>query len=228
MKVGARTTSFYAMLLAGLLAGAACTGSPPRQAQTVPDTPIPSTGTSTLTPTPSSPPPISEARLRASALTIRDMPPGFHIYNTLAPDSGGTNYLCNKPGRTTPTHRLFEFFAKTNYGPFFGETLSSFPTSSKAKLAYQQLVAAGDSCSKFTSGGSTSTVSAMSFPTLGQRTFAVHLSDRGADAVESDHVYILQGRVLLHIAVGGTVSDPDLLNTLSRKAVARLKTEVPR
>lgn len=213
------------IVTAGVVAASGCSGaqSPPR-AQTVPRTP---TSEPTADATSAAPLlPITEQQLQAVALTINDMPTGFHTDTALHPDSGGTNYLCNRPGRTKPAMKLFELFVKTNYGPFVGETLSSYSSTQSAQLAFDQTVAAGSACHSYTSDGSTTTLSAMSFPAMGQRTFALHDSD--SEGVETDHVYVLQGRVLLHISVGGTVADPDLLSAMAHLAVKRVAARLPR
>lgn len=164
---------------------------------------------------------IDQAALFAGLLTINDMPTGWTgtapVFEPRTP--GGTyNSFCTQlPARSTAA--AYVDFERSALGPFLSHSIVVYPDSADARAAFDDLITAAQDCSQFTdSSGSTNTLSPLSFPSLGEDTFAV----RSSGTVEMDAIYILVDNVLINIRHGGLGAvDSALTEASARTAVAR-------
>ena len=89
-----------------------------------------------------------------------------------------------------------------------------------ARAAFDDIVAAAQNCREFVDGsGTTNALSPLSFPSLGEATFAI----RSSSTVEMDAINILVDNVLISIrhAAFGSPVDSTLTETFARAAVDR-------
>ena len=198
----------------------------PTATQTPTPTPIPPPATSAPTVEPTQAPltdanNIDQAALFAGLLTINDMPTGWTgtapVFEPRTP--GGTyNSFCTQlPARSIAA--AYVKLEKSAFGPFLTHTIVVYPDSANARDAFNDLMTAAQNCTQFTdSSGSTNTLSPLSFPSLGEDTFAV----RSSGTVEMDAIYILVDNVLITINHGGLGAiDSTLTESSARTAVDR-------
>lgn len=200
----------------------------PVPSPTVENTPIPTEEPTAVPPTtPPTQPPIADANsvdqaaLLAGLLTINDMPTGWAgeaaVFEPRTP--GGTyNSFCTDLPRRSIAAAYVEF-ERSALGPFITHTIVVYPDSANARAALDDLTAAAQSCPQVTDDtGSVNTISPLSFPSLGDHTFAV----RSSGTVEMDAIYVLVDNVLITINHGnlGAV-DSTLTESVARAAVAR-------
>lgn len=195
------------------------------QTPTPTSTPIPPTTTPAPTVAPTQAPiadasGIDQAALFASLLTINDMPTGWTgaapVFEPRTPGGTYTSFCTQLPARSIAA--AYVEFEKSALGPFLTHSIVVYPDSANARAALDDLMSAAQNCSQFTdSSGSTNTISPLSFPSLGDDTFAV----RSSGTVEMDAIYILVDNVLINIHHGGIGAVDSALT----EASARLATE---
>ena len=164
---------------------------------------------------------VDQAALFASLLTIGDMPTGWTggaaVFEPRTP--GGTyNSFCTElPARSIAA--AYVEFEKSAFGPFLTHSIVVYPDSASARAALDDLANAAQNCTQVTDGsGSTNTISPLSFPSLGEDTFAV----RSSGTVEMDAIYILVDNLLLTITHGGLGAvDSAVTESSARTAVDR-------
>jgi hypothetical protein len=185
---------------------------------------------------------LTAAEAKAVLPTISEMPTGWSTDpdRTVTKDGADTNEEVEpakcapifdglkKNGKLTPAVRADADFAAGALGPFLGITVKSyaktFPTST-----IDDLTAGLTACPKFTitSKGEKTTyvASAMSFPNLGDATYAVRFKASNQTITAGfDVVGIVIGQNLVQIgqvAIGGS-ADAKVMETVARKTLARL------
>jgi hypothetical protein len=104
--------------------------------------------------------------------------------------------------------------------PVVGEALGSFVSSEAAQSVVAGAQHASTSCGSFTSGGVRLRLSPMTFPTIGDYSFAISLRRSGTYV---DVLFSQTGSTVLALAVAGSRSiHPAALRTLARLAEQRL------
>jgi hypothetical protein len=233
-------------LIAALCAAvllAACSGSGDDRAQTVPAPTTTAangapaeTANSSDTAPPSEAAPadvkLTKAQIKKALLTINDMPTGYSIDSSNDDDDdtpSGCKPLDSLPDTDQYPDSAEINFTKGSFGPFVGEGITALPEGQAHKLL-GELADALSKCSTFSSkndDGTTTkaTLQPLSFPKLGDETFAVRLAmDAEGFPLTLDLVVVRSGSNLLLIdnAGIGTV-DSSVTESVTRKAVKKLQ-----
>jgi hypothetical protein len=171
----------------------------------------------------------TEDDLKPLMLTLSDMPVGWTTWND---DSGddSSSPLCGHPGDSGINQvKTSVDFKKSDFGPFFSETLAVFKKGDaeqwmdqfKAKLTCNEDTITGDD-------GTPTPVelSPLSFPKIGDDTFALRMTaDTGIlGSYVVDAIYVRVGNKvigILNLQLGAV--DSDLTQSLTQLAVDRVK-----
>lgn len=165
---------------------------------------------------------VDQEALLAALLTLDDMPTGW---TGTAP-----TVELRTPGGTYPSFCAAELparsiaaaavdFEKSALGPLFSQTIVLYPDGDSAEAAFDDLLEAARNCPEMTdSAGNTNTFSPLSFPAIGDETFAM----RSSGLVELDIINIRVDDALITIMHGGLGAvDSTQTETFARAAVAR-------
>ena len=217
--------------IAAILGTAACSGTHSAARRAARASPQADTVTGTPSPSPAPLPPITLHQLRSAALRLDQVPPGYHVDTSLRIDSSKGRPFCNsKLKRVKPLHRLDELFYKGDFGPGIGEVLEDYRTPALARRALVQGQRSASSCRSWVAADDESTyrLSALSFPRLGDRTFAVYMKIDVPNSVEitGQHAFVVVGRVLIHVSVQGSTGFSSIGNLpvhMAKAAVAQLE-----
>lgn len=193
------------------------------------ETPVEPTPEPTATevpPTPTSPPSADalEEQLIASLLTIEDMPTGW---TGTAPEfeertPGGTySAFCSDDLPARSIARASVALERSALGPLFRETIVVYPDRAAAVDAFNDLVKAANNCSEVVDdNGNRTALSPLSFPSLGDDTFAL----RGSGLLELDEIKIRIDNVIINITHGGLGGvDSAVTEELARLAVDKYR-----
>jgi hypothetical protein len=185
----------------------------------------------TTTSAPASPAPKGvpdEIALRAALLPVQSMPVGY------SPNPAGTgsadSTFCNAPANAKPAAKAEVFYQKSDLGPFLDETLRAYDGTAGAELAGAEHDAS--SCTHFTQKDGTKVrVAALSFPKLGDETFALQLeitetAKAGGQSLTADIAFVRIGPQILAEfgALGGP--NPGELVRIARAGVARIRSHL--
>lgn len=174
----------------------------------------------------------TDADLAAVLLTVQDMPTGWAVSppSSSASASDNTTFVgdpkCEGVYQQLEEHTALDHvghasteFSKGSFGPFIEEDLSSFASADVVKNELKTLKDGITACptikQKDADGTVTTlTASALSFPKLGDETFAVRLAGEGGGQGFSlpltvDAVFIRTGRCGVTIAGFGIGAGPD-------------------
>lgn len=226
-------TLFPALAFVVLAAGC----SSPDRADTIGS--APTSAAAARRPAPAARPPATKAQLQSALPTIREMPTGFAV-NTA---ENSNDDVVDQPACRTLFDGLEQRAATTpvakagvSYvgGGTFGATLaadaSSYRDAAVLTRSIQDMAAAFDRCGTYTShsrkNGTTSAgrVTALSFPKLGDQTFAARfrVTSQGFE-VSADLVLVRVGRCSASVIYGGIVAtDYALLERSARSITQRL------
>jgi hypothetical protein len=201
----------------------ACSGSASSTGAGAKSSPRADTVTGTPSPSHTPSPPITLRQLRSAALLLDQVPAGYHVETALKIDHSKASPFCNsKFRRVKPRHRLEELFWKGDYGPGIGEIVEDYKTPALALKALGQTQRAANSCRSWVDSddGTTEHLSALSFPQLGDRSFAVYLKIDVPNSVEitGQHAFIAVGRALIHVSVQGATGLSSIGNLPVRMA----------
>ena len=162
---------------------------------TVTATPTP---TNTATPTPR---PIIKQDLEKALLTLEELPAGWSKSppDKEKDDKATFSFLCKEYPKKAIVG-VDADFQKSQLGPFLLSSISLYPPG-EAIQQFEKLRATVDACPevKKTEGGSTMTfkVAPMSFPKLGEQSFAIRVSSESIlGFVDTDSVYFRIGDVI--------------------------------
>lgn len=163
------------------------------------------------------------AQLRSLLLTVNDMPTGYRVDNSKSARHNDTSF-CHQRLPQSP-RAADASFIKGTFGPFIGERISDYGSASAASAAFDDGTNLLNHCTSYTDKkGERYTLSALSFPATGDRSFALHL-DIHTKQIDGagDVVYILRGPLILSVDTVSVFGDnPDLLATLAPKAYTRM------
>jgi hypothetical protein len=175
---------------------------------------------------------LSDGQLRAALLTVQDMPTGFTVDTDTSKDSAGTLQGCEQLdglNQNAGTGLDIEAkFTKGGFGPFVSETLGQ-KDEKEAKAAVDKFADALSSCKTAKSTGTDGKVtefhlSPLSFPKLGDDTFALRMSaDAEGLTIGIDVIVVRRAGVMLVVLNAG-VGSPDsaITETVARKALAKV------
>jgi predicted small secreted protein len=175
---------------------------------------------------------LTEEQLRAALLTINDMPTGFTLDATNKKDSNsnfqGCEQLAGLEQRSDTENGIDVSFTKGGFGPFVSESLGQ-KTEQGAKDALDKFANAFSACKTVRSIGSDGKaielkLSPLSFPKLGDDTFALRMSgDAEGITVGFDVVVIRRSGVMILILNAG-IGSPDsaITETVARKALEKV------
>jgi hypothetical protein len=178
----------------------------------------------------------SEAQLRSALLTVNDLPTGFKVEpsdndeDDDAPlDACARRYndLDNTPETNAPEAN--RDFSK-GIGTFISQTLAAIPNTTELEHRIREFQAFLSECQTFklkTSEGKVDTyrISPLSFPKLGDTTFAVSMSVQDSDGFEAEFNLALTrvGKAIQLFLMGGLgAPDTDQVVEIARKGVERL------
>jgi hypothetical protein len=194
------------------------------------------TVTSTPTETPTAvPEPIDEEDLSEALLTISDMPTGW----TTSPpdeeeesaDEGETfTTVCNVELPRRSLTQVKAEFQKSQLGPFLQHTITAYPPG-EAELFLEDFIDAANSCTEWTTAEDdqqfTWRLAPLSFPNLGDETFAIRTSTELEllGLMEIDTIYIREADVIIniaHMAIGISGIDSEQTEVFARLAIEKL------
>lgn len=182
--------------------------------------------------------------LKAKLLTVADMPTGYSEKPPEPEDEEeDTSDFCQKLQALEKDHKAAEeaevTFQKGEASLFGGaevvESLGRFESKERAKQAFDAFAAGMQECKTFEqtdADGSTfkGSFTALSFPKVGDDTFAVHLKASGGSEgvtidLGGDFVVVRKSRLMLAVATfsfGATAIPASELEQIVRKAVSKL------
>ncbi|MEU6020676.1 hypothetical protein [Micromonospora sp. NPDC047134] len=218
-------------LLTALLASCGLPAPPPLP------TPPPTSPVPDLVPTsvPTAPPP-SDAELAAALLTAADIGGSYRSIPIEANAAGGLGdgvtqcgEAASDDGATPGGRRAEAGFQGGQLGPFVAEVLTALPQTD-AQRAMAAFRRAMQECAEFTSSGDLSGVTIrleqLSFPTMGDETFAYRvIAAAGGGLVLYGHVVAVRHRDVLVLITLMQVGSPEVGPTaeIVAKAVDKLK-----
>ena len=190
------------------------------------------TSTDTRTPTPTNTPtpePLTQEDLQSALLRLDDFPAGW----TEAPEDDQDDdeddtfdFLCKEFNRTKSEKASVEF-QKSELGPMINHTIVQYPTGQAGDqfAAFQEAV---EECSEFENSDPVLKwkVSPMSFPKLGEQSFAFHADiEFSLGLMQIESVYYLIGDTISnirHLKVGASEIDSQLTEDFAKIAEQRL------
>lgn len=165
---------------------------------------------------------VDQQALLAALLTLDDMPTGWTgTAPTVESRTPGGTYAsfcaAELPARSIAAAAVD--FEKSALGPLFSQTIVLYPDGDSAEAAFDDLLEAARNCPEMTdSAGNTNTFSPLSFPAIGDETFAM----RSSGLVELDIINIRVDDALITIMHGGLGAvDSAQTETFARAAVER-------
>jgi len=170
----------------------------------------------------------SKEEVASKLLTLSDMPTGWTTSGSSS-DSSNTSTLCGSSNDSGISQvKADADFKKGELGPYATEILAAFKSGDAE--AWMKQFKAKFTCSEDTeiSDGTPTTFhySALSFPNLGDETFAIRMTtDAGIlGEADVDVVYVRVGNDVLSVLnIGIRSVDSDLTQTLTQKAVDRVR-----
>jgi hypothetical protein len=152
--------------------------------------------------------------LKSAALSVSDMPTGWAAA-TESDDDTVTGF-CNRPVPDEGLSKAQAGFQKSDLGPIAEEALRGYASADAVSEVLKQIRDDASSCTSMIDKGDQVHIAALSFPTVGDATFAVQLSGEGATF---DEAFIQVGNVLVQVGEGGLDVDPDLAVRFARRSV---------
>jgi hypothetical protein len=171
----------------------------------------------------------SSADLNAALLRIDDVPTGYAIA-TDANDSSTDTGICNKEpvSKLVPSSaKVQRAFQKAAVGPFIAEELLAYSDTTIARSAVDTFRSQAQGCTSWqdkATDGTTTTyqLAALSFPRLGDDTFAFQLnSTGGVFPVTIDYVLIRHANIVMAVVTVETLAPGPDLEPLARTALDR-------
>jgi hypothetical protein len=247
MNKHAGATALAAVLL---LAGCGSSGDDradtieaPEPAASAPaSTPAPATtGSGSASTAPSvAPPALGDAQLKKALLTVSEMPTGFTLNKDDQDDSDEAgNDPCakkfDKVGDDLKKRKVGDaerHFTKGSFGPLVEQDLVSFEEEDDAKAAIDVVSDLLNECQSFTSldgAGAKTTfeLAAMSFPKVGDETFAVAISGESDGVSLAAHMVVTRVDQSLQLVVlAGLTADADETEAIVRAGAKKLDKTV--
>jgi hypothetical protein len=161
----------------------------------------------------------SVSQLSGALLSINDMPTGYSSDNAAQGKDSKTGF-CNMRQALTGYTRVGASFEKSEAGPLIGEVLRAYASSSRAEGEVLKAQSAASSCTTFSTSGTKASLHALSYPAVGDKSFAVQLS---AGSTTSDLVIFSFRNVLVEMEAAG-LGTPNvaLLQRFTDKALSVL------
>lgn len=168
---------------------------------------------------------VDKDTLLASLLALEDMPTGWSIdeaaeFETRTPGGTYDIYCATLPARSIAAATAG--FGAGSFGPFMFQNIVIYPDARSAEDALTDLIAASQKCPEETGeDGNTSTYSPLSFPSIGDQSFALRTT---AGLAVIDGVRVRVGNAIVtvsHSGVGGV--DSKQTETFIRAAVDKFK-----
>lgn len=163
-------------------------------------------------------------------LTLEDMPAGW-IVSPPSADGEDSDDFCGAEAKLQPKNLADAEFKQSDFGPFVAQRASLFSVGD-AKKAMDSIRDTFKSCgATWTSSDTppmTWTISALSFPKIGDETFAVRLSTTGVPlfgVAQVDVLYFRKGpvtEVLGYIALGPATATASPLEPMAKKVEEKL------
>ncbi|HWB67045.1 MAG TPA: hypothetical protein VG708_09480 [Mycobacteriales bacterium] len=161
----------------------------------------------------------TETELKGELLTLNDLPIGWGIADA-GPNRDGPLGFCALPEATSGFSRAAVVFQDGSTGLVAGEVLRGFNSASDAEGYFLDHDSAALSCTTYTAGGKTYQIQATDFPSLGDRSFAVEITNNG---VVLDEAFIQVGHTIVQVSTAGAASQPSLELRLAQRAIPRVQ-----
>jgi hypothetical protein len=166
--------------------------------------------------------PFTQAQLQNALLALSDMPTG---YATEPVDNSPATGVCGKPSvssRIPSDAEAKSEFSKSTFGPFLADTIDSYKSVDVAKNFISTEQADASSCTTFKdpSDGSDIIIAPLSFPQLGDETFAVRVTT----TIPVDLIFIRKANVLVYVGFGGLNVDSSQTETFARQALTKAES----
>lgn len=217
-------TAGIVVLTLGLAAACGSTGHTQPRAETLTSAPA--------TPTTTAPPELAtKAQLTAALPSISDMPTGYAVDNSDDSDDGPTNpagcgnTMDGKIGKPAVDATVY-YTSGGGLGGFYSAGAAAYRQDAADLMS--SLKKQMSRCAKFTQhdsdGTTTTTLAALSFPKLGDETYALHATmTNSVFTVLADVVYLRVGNCLAYIAQAGLATvDDKLIESTARTIATRL------
>jgi len=175
---------------------------------------------------------LNQEQVNAALLTVSDMPTGFTSSASTEEGSkseslSGCAALDALDTTKDPGVKAKAAFKQSDFGPFISEDIAV--QIDKAKENYDRFASAIKTCAAFDSPNDDGeitkfTLAALSFPNLGDETFALKASGTAMFPVSLDIAVVRLGDTLIFISNGGIGSaDSVVTESVTRKAVEKVK-----
>jgi hypothetical protein len=147
--------------------------------------------------------------LGSRLLTVEDLPTGWSPYTNS--DDEDTGEGCDAEPSLQPDVEAETTFSQGSFGPFLVESLGLYGDDRAADDAVTEFRAMTERCQSYTTtedDGSTTTVtfSPLSFPKLGDDTYAVHMDVAAMFPIAANVVLVRDGDVLMIISHAGMMA----------------------
>lgn len=214
--------------LAALVSCSACSSSSPSSSPPSNPSSSPSSSPSPSQKVqPTAPPLVGQAsvtQLKAAALALADLPFGWAVSPPSADNSVTAPCAALTPSGSTqlPAQAETDFQASED-GPFLQEILASGPAQ-QVHDVWASIRRAASQCSATTSGTDTTHLSATSFPSYGDESYALRLTaGRSGVTYDGDVVVVRKGQVYIEVAAFGVGGVPaSTVQELVGKAVDKV------
>lgn len=220
---------WLSVLLAGTLAAACSSGDDGGQARTVDPPRTTTTPADETTTTISSPTP-EAAALEQVVVQLSDMPTGWAVSPPEEEESDDAFCDGLDPfNEVTPQDEAESTFQQSDFGPFVASGASLYKDDDEAAGVMDRLTDMANTCQSFTQpeddGTETEyTISALSFPDLGDDTFAFRMAGTTAfGPLNLDVVAVRDGALVLAVINGGLgAADSELTESLMQTMAERV------
>lgn len=183
---------------------------------------------------------LTEAQLKAALITVADVPTGYKAMppsltqddsRAFAPGSCGARFqaLSSKHNSDAGPKAQEAKFQGPGLGTLLSESADSYKSASDIKARANQFVAVVNDCPNFTTTNAKGekvdfTLSALSFPKLGDQTVSFGLSGKTSTlTVQLDVVFVRVGNSAAFFQQGGLATDAAALESGARAGVAKLQ-----
>lgn len=176
---------------------------------------------------------LGEVDLQAALLTLEDLPPGYAVVPIPTDEDVGAT-PCGSEGspRGEADAQVRAHFCKGGFGPYISHIVSSF-SGVRAKEGFEAAIEVFEECRSWTTtdtngNPATFTISLLSFPKLGDQSYAVTIdATYNIGVSRSELVLVRRGNLtfLLVSAIAGAAGvqvDTSLTRQLAREADMRL------
>lgn len=227
------------LVTAALLGLAACGGGSDSDRATTIDPPAASGASSPEEEVEGGDKTLTAAQLKTALITVADLPTGYKVDPSPSDDDDDTtksdNPACQKKfddldaeDEKDDSVEAEAKFEGPGLGTVLQESLESYEDEDQIKDRFEEVASVLSDCPHFTTTDAKGekldyTISALSFPKLGDETLALGVSVKTPDITAVANIVVVRlGRNVMFVTQGGLTADVAALEQASRKGLAKL------